>query len=151
MLGFQRLYAVDFHQELLDELAKSFHCPQLIPLKNEGCDFPGIADSSIDFVFSFGVFVHLEFDIIEGYLSEIRRVLKPGGTAVIQYSDKSKPMAQSNQGFAENYPNRMRRAVLDRGFFIESENLTVMNHSAIIRFARSADADLTGRQVYSAG
>ena len=55
MLGFQRLYAVDFYQELLDELAKFIRCPQLIPVKNDGCDFPGVADSSIDFVLMAGV------------------------------------------------------------------------------------------------
>ncbi len=151
MLGFRQLYAIDFHQELLDELGKLFRCPQLTPLKNDGCDFPGIADSSVDFVFSFGVFVHLEFHIIEGYLEEIARVLKPGGKAVIQYADKSKPKAQSNEGFSENYPHKMRRAVLDRGFFIVSENLTVLPHSSIVCFEKPEETALSEGQVFSAG
>lgn len=45
LLGFGRLYAVDYHQALLDELARSFRAPCLRLLKNGGTDFPGIDDA----------------------------------------------------------------------------------------------------------
>jgi SAM-dependent methyltransferase len=148
LIGFKTLYAVDYHQELLDELARNFARPNIIPVKNNGTDFPGIPDRSIDFIFSFGVFVHLDMPIVAAYLAEISRVLKPDGRAVIQYSDKAKPLAAANPGFSDLRPSMIRQAVLDQGFFIENENLTVLPHSSIVQFSRST-LDLVGSQVIS--
>jgi len=146
LLGFGEIIAVDYHQELLDELTKNFTQPNIRTLRNNGTDFPGIASGSIDFVFSFGVFVHLDPPIIEGYLKEIARVLKPGGRCVLQYGDKTKAMAAANTGFAQNTPHAMRKRVLEAGLFIESENLTVLPHSAIICCSIQSQ-ELTRRQV----
>ena len=148
MLGFSKIYAVDYHQELLDELARTFRYDHITHIKNNGTDFPGVPDGSVDFVFSFGVFVHLEPDIADNYLSSMRRILKPAGRVVLQYADKSKPMAAGNKGFANNRPALMRQLVMDHGYFIEAENLTVLPHSAIIQFACGPD-DLASGQVFT--
>jgi SAM-dependent methyltransferase len=134
MLLFARLYAVDYHQELLDELARSYRVPHLVPVRNNGADFPGIPPQSIDFLFSFGVFVHLDTDIIDAYLGAMRAILRPGATAVIQYSDKTKQRARDNASFSENTPDVMRAMVLGRGYAIIDENLTALPHSSVVRF-----------------
>jgi len=134
LLGFDQLYCVDYHQELLDELGSNFRLPHLKLIKNNGDDFPSIPENSVDFVFSFGVFVHLDAEIVNGYLSNIKKILKPGGNVIIQYPDKSKPQAAKNDGFAKNNPVKMRQMVLDNGFFILEENLTVLPHAGLIRF-----------------
>lgn len=134
LLGFRELYVVDYHAELLKELRKHFNRPNMKFVKNNGCDFPGIPESVADFVFSFGCFVHLDTELIELYLSNLRQILKPGGNVIIQYSDKSKIMARINPGFSENTPDRMRQMVCDSGFRILEEDLTTMWHSSIIRF-----------------
>jgi Methyltransferase domain len=54
LLSFRSLYVVDYHQELLDELIKTFKAPNLILIKNSGTNFPGIPENSVDFVFSSG-------------------------------------------------------------------------------------------------
>jgi cyclopropane fatty-acyl-phospholipid synthase-like methyltransferase len=136
MLGFGHLYAFDYHQESLDQLSQEFRAPYLYCIKNNGGDFPGLDDESVDFLFSFGTFVHLDFEIIETYLTNIERILKPGAIAVIQYSDKTKEAAQKNASFSENDPDRMRAAVLRAGYVILEEDLTTMHHSAIVRFTR---------------
>ncbi len=51
---------------------------------NDGAPFP-MGDSSVDLVWSFGTFVHIEIGEIDHYLGEIRRVLRPGGTFVIHH------------------------------------------------------------------
>jgi ubiquinone/menaquinone biosynthesis C-methylase UbiE len=43
-------------------------------------------DDSFDFVFSYDSFVHMTADVIECYLIEIERVLKPNGYAFIHHS-----------------------------------------------------------------
>lgn len=134
LLDFQTLYIVDFHQELLDQLRRGFHEKHMIFVKNNGSDFPGVPDASVDFLFSFGVFVHLDPPLIQAYLASMKRVLKPGADVVLQYADKTKIMAQGNPGFSDNDPPRMRAMVEAAGYRIVEEDLTSLWHSSVIRF-----------------
>ncbi|HZN88683.1 MAG TPA: class I SAM-dependent methyltransferase [Thermoleophilaceae bacterium] len=56
-------------------------------VRSSGSDLPGVADASIDAVWSFDVFVHVAPLDQAGYLAEIARVLRPGGTAAIHHAD----------------------------------------------------------------
>lgn len=134
LLGFRKLYVVDYHRELLREVEKNFRRPNLMFIQNNGCDFPEIPDASIAFVFSFGCFVHLDRNLIEQYLANLSRILKPGGNVVIHYSDKTKIMAQMNPGFADNTPAQMRDMIRAAGFRILEEDLTTMWNGGIVRF-----------------
>jgi hypothetical protein len=134
MFGFKKLYVVDYYPELLAEMKRNFKRSNLEFVKNNGTDFPGINDHSIDYLFSFGTFVHLDTDLVAEYLSNMKRILKAGANVVIHYSDKTKIMAQINDGFSDNTPERMRSLVLDAGYKICEEDLTSMWHSSIIRF-----------------
>lgn len=134
MLGFRRLYVVDYHAELLAELRKNFAQSNIVEVLNNGTDFPGVPPASIDFVFSFGVFVHLDLDIIHAYLANLREVVHRQTQLVIQYADKDKPRAQQNRNFSENDPRRMRHAVESSGYRILEEDTTSLDHSAIMRF-----------------
>lgn len=64
---------------------------------NNGRSLIGIDDHSIDFVYSHLAFQHITlFEIVECYLREIARVLKPGGYCRIQnWRDERKPMIES--------------------------------------------------------
>jgi cyclopropane fatty-acyl-phospholipid synthase-like methyltransferase len=135
LLGFRELYAVDYHAEILTELRKNFDRPNLKFVKNNGCDFPGIAENSVDFVFSFGCFVHLDLPLVETYLKNIKPILKPGGNVLIHYSDKTKIMAQFKPGFSDNTPDRMKQMIVDAGFRVVQEDLTTMWHSSIVIFS----------------
>jgi SAM-dependent methyltransferase len=134
LLGFRTLYVVDYHPELLAELRRSFNKPNMRFIANGGCDFPGIQEGLVDFVFTFGCFVHLDVHLIAGYLENIRRILKPGGNALVRYSDKSKIMAQVNASFSEHTRGQMRQMVSRSGFRVLEEDLTTMWHSSLIRF-----------------
>jgi ubiquinone/menaquinone biosynthesis C-methylase UbiE len=52
-----------------------------------GSELPGIADASIDAVWSFDVFVHVAPSDFLAYLDEIARVLRADGVAAIHHSD----------------------------------------------------------------
>lgn len=136
LLGFRTLYVLDYYVELLAELRKNFRQSNMIFIRNNGTDFPGVAEQSVNFVFSFGCFVHLDRHLIATYLDNICHILKAGGNVLIQYSDKSKIMAQINPGFSDNEPEQMRQMVLKAGFKILEEDLTTMWHSSLIRFTR---------------
>jgi hypothetical protein len=88
----------------------------------------------VDFVFSFGCFVHLDLDIIQGYLDNLHRILTPRANVVIHYADKTKPLAQRHKAFSENTPEIMLRMIRDSGFTVQDDNRWLMPHSAIVRF-----------------
>jgi SAM-dependent methyltransferase len=50
-----------------------------------GRDLAQIADQSIDAIWSFDVFVHINRAEVAAYAREFLRVLRPGGTAIIHY------------------------------------------------------------------
>jgi len=106
-------------------------------IRNAGTDFPGVPDNAIDFLFSFGCFVHLDPPLIMAYLANMRRILKAKAIAVVHYSDQNKILAQLNSGFSDNTPERMRKMIQDAGFQVVEEDLTTMWHSSIVRFTKA--------------
>jgi hypothetical protein len=136
LLGFKMLYVVDYHGEILKELESNFKQPNMVFIKNSGTDFPCVESQSVDFLFSFGTFVHLELHLITSYLENMKTILKPGANVVIQYSDMNKIMSQQTKGFVDNTPEVMQKMVKDAGYTILEEDLTTLWHSSVIRFTR---------------
>jgi cyclopropane fatty-acyl-phospholipid synthase-like methyltransferase len=60
---------------------------------------PSIASDSIDCAWSYDVFVHITPNDIDRYLGALRRVLEPGGIAVIHHSGRYKDAADAAKGF----------------------------------------------------
>lgn len=58
---------------------------------NDGSSLPFVQDESIDYVWSFDVFVHIAPPDIDKYLDEIRRVLRPGALAIIHHANEPGP------------------------------------------------------------
>lgn len=56
-------------------------------LTGSGCDLPGVADNSVDFVFSFDSLVHADLEVMQGYMRELGRILTPGGHAFLHHSN----------------------------------------------------------------
>ncbi len=71
--------------------------PNAEVLLNDGRSLSCVEDASIDFVFSHLAFQHITlFEVIDDYLAEIARVLKPGGYCRIQnWRDAPKPISES--------------------------------------------------------
>jgi ubiquinone/menaquinone biosynthesis C-methylase UbiE len=136
LLDFRRLYVVDYHAELLKELGGRFNKPNMRFIVNNGTDFPGVPEKSVDYVVSIACFVHLEPHLIAAYLKNITTILKPGGKVFITFSDKTKVGAQINATFSENSPAQMREMVTGAGFRILEEDSTILWNSAIILFTR---------------
>jgi cyclopropane fatty-acyl-phospholipid synthase-like methyltransferase len=77
---------------------------------NDGRSLPGIADASIDFVYSHLAFQHITlFEVVNDYLAEIRRVLQPGGWCRIQnWRDAAKPWRESFKDMVRPLLGRQR-------------------------------------------
>jgi ubiquinone/menaquinone biosynthesis C-methylase UbiE len=84
----RQLIAIDTSKTMLDLLRRRFANEERIDYReSDGRGFAGVPDASVDAVFSYGVFVHLQHWDIFNYLVEINRVLRPGGKAIIQHSN----------------------------------------------------------------
>jgi hypothetical protein len=59
--------------------------PNIQYRQTDGRRLPGVGDGAVDFVWSYDVFVHMERDVIDGYLGEMTCVLRPGGAAVLHH------------------------------------------------------------------
>jgi SAM-dependent methyltransferase len=54
---------------------------------NDGESLDRVADGSLDFVFSFDSLVHAEATVLRGYVHQLSRKLKPGGSGFIHHSN----------------------------------------------------------------
>ncbi|MCW2275601.1 methyltransferase domain-containing protein [Rhodoblastus acidophilus] len=52
-----------------------------------GHDFAGVADASMTAVFSYDAMVHFEFEDVLSYIVDLKRILRPGGQALLHYSN----------------------------------------------------------------
>ena len=96
-------------------------------------DLDPIADDSVDFVFSFGTFVHIEPDGIAQYLAEIRRVLKPAGVAVVHYAAKEKPAGRLNRTFSDMTAEKLTAMA---PMELIAHDTTLIGHSNIVVFRK---------------
>jgi SAM-dependent methyltransferase len=105
-----RLILVDVSPRPLELCRERFAAAQNVRyVQSGGSDLPGVADASVDAVWSFDVFVHVAPLDQVGYLSEIARVLKPGGLALIHHADgRNLGQAPSRAGW---------RSPMSRGLF----------------------------------
>lgn len=121
---FQRageLIIVEFNPESFASLRGRFPDLRFTPYQTQGYEMSGVANASVDLVFTFDVFVHLEPEGIGAYLIEIERVLKSGGVAVVHYGEVLKDIARANPGFS-----RMTRSLMEE--LIAAARLRELDH-----------------------
>lgn len=87
----RQLTLVDLSERCLELCKERFAgAPNLRFVLSSGSDVSQVPDASIDFIWSFDVFVHISPADTESYLKEFRRVLRPGGCAVIHHPKRGR-------------------------------------------------------------
>ncbi len=81
----EHLIVADVAPVVLELITERFPAAQTV--LSGGCDLSGVEDASVNAIWSFDVFVHVAPSDQAGYLTEIARVLKPGGVAVIHHAN----------------------------------------------------------------
>lgn len=128
LAGARKLIAVDINPVFFEPLRARFPQARLEFYQSSGFELDGIASASVDYVFSFGTFVHIEPAGIAAYLAAIQRVLRAGGVAVIQYAAKDKPAARDKRTFSAMTAERM--AAMSPLPFV-AHDTRLLNHSNI--------------------
>lgn len=83
-----KLIATDTSPKMLELLRARFQDKSKIYYKLlDGQGLTSISDESVDAAFSYGVFVHIQHWDIFNYLSELNRVLKPGGKVILHHAN----------------------------------------------------------------
>jgi ubiquinone/menaquinone biosynthesis C-methylase UbiE len=78
---FGQVYAVDISGEMIRQASRALHDrPNAHVFQNNGFDLSVLGDIQVDFAFSFIVFQHIPSrEVIRSYVSEVHRLLRPGG------------------------------------------------------------------------
>lgn len=82
-----RLYLVDITELSMKLCRERFAgCDNVEYRITDGNALPGLADASVDFIWSFDVFVHILPEDQRSYMREFARVMRPGAKAVIHHA-----------------------------------------------------------------
>ena len=84
----RRLVLVDLSERCIRECRERFAGETHIDYHvNDGYSLDMVADRSVDFVFSFDSLVHAEADVLQAYLRQLARKLKPDGAGFLHHSN----------------------------------------------------------------
>ena len=106
----QKLYLVDISPKCIELCKKKFEAKnfvRFILLRDIHLD--EICDKSLDYVFSYDVFVHIDKRDIEKYFSEFKKKIKEGGKIIIHYSRFGDKLGQFRSRFNEDDLNNLLR------------------------------------------
>lgn len=85
------LHLVDLNAYALERCRERFRAhagPCVLHFhRNDGRSLPFLADASISFVYSWDSMVHFERGVVEGYVAEFARVMRPGATGFVHHSN----------------------------------------------------------------
>lgn len=98
------VHGCDYNPKLVEWCSASL---PFMTVRRNGLEPPlPYEDASFDFLYAISVFTHLPLDLQRGWIDEVRRVLRPGGIALITLHGTS---------FADRYLEGEHRAAFDRG------------------------------------
>lgn len=123
------LVVMDVFEENLDfcrERLKLFNNIEF--QKCEGATFDGVDDGWATSIFCYDAMVHFSPDIVESYLNDTYRVLKPGGMALYHHSNYP---ATEDQHYGQNPHARNSMTMELFGSFCEQSNLRVIESIVI--------------------
>jgi len=83
-----RLIVVDVNSECVADCQRRFaSCHHITYAANDGKSLHMVPDRSVDFAFSYDTLVHADADVIDAYLAELARTLRPDGVAFLHHSN----------------------------------------------------------------
>ena len=83
-----RLIGVDLNPNCVEACTQRFaDSAHLRFYENDGKSLNMVSDNSIDLIFSVDSLVHAEADVIDAYLTQFNRILRPEGAAFIHHSN----------------------------------------------------------------
>lgn len=101
-----KIYLADYSRHVCN-FWRAKKDPRIEVIHSANCRLDPVPDNSVDVFMSWDVFVHLDIEQFYAYLLAARRVLKPGGTAIIDF------LSIPNQTALDWFKNQMKTSLLD--------------------------------------
>ncbi|MDP9416565.1 MAG: class I SAM-dependent methyltransferase [Actinomycetota bacterium] len=118
----QKLVVVDTSPTMLESLRRRFEGEDRLEIQlGDGRGLSQVSDESVDAAFSYDVFVHLQHWDIYNYLTELHRVLKPGGKALIHHSNTFSELGW--EYFRRDLRRQLNRHKLASSFIVNTPDL----------------------------
>jgi SAM-dependent methyltransferase len=121
------LIVIDLNPLCIEKTKEKLGNHVLEYLINDGKSLIGVKDNSQDLVFSFDSFVHMHENVIEEYIKETYRVLKPGGRAFIHHS----LLNGGSENSFENSAGRSNMSSEKFKLFVEENNMGIVSQTKI--------------------
>lgn len=84
----ERLVGIDLSRKCVWACRRRFWRDRRLKFRtNDGKSLRAAGDATVDFAFSFDSLVHVEADVMDAYLAELARVLRPEGVAFLHHSN----------------------------------------------------------------
>lgn len=101
----KRLVLVDLAQRCLDLCRERFGELDFVEYHlNDGRSLDFLGDESIDFVWSFDVFVHVDADDLAAYVEQFRRIMRPGAIGILHYASIDRAQCEDpREGWRAQY------------------------------------------------
>lgn len=143
LLPARKLILVELNREFFPYLERRFsaHLEKIVFYQTSGYEIDGIEAHSVDFVFSFGTFMHLTPQGIDSYIAACERVMKIGAVAILHYPDRTKRFFKSlssreDEAIADMTAEKMLRLVGRYRFRLLTHDTLLLNHSNIMVLKR---------------
>jgi SAM-dependent methyltransferase len=95
-----RLTLMDIHENNLEVCRNRLSMHEHVTcIRNNGYDFRPVAERSLTAIFCYDAMVHFSADLVESYLNDVKRVLAPGGSALLHHSNYAAP---ENRPYGQN-------------------------------------------------
>jgi SAM-dependent methyltransferase len=114
----ERLVIVDLAVRCIDHCRERFADATNIEYHvNDGRSLEMVPDGSIDLVFSFDSLVHVNNDVLQAYLEQLARKLKPDGVGFLHHSNAAD--YRRLIAVAKQVPERTRRRLVAKGLMYD--------------------------------
>lgn len=133
----RKLHLVDVAEKPLELCRERFRgCANVEYLLSDGRTL-AVADDSIDRIWSYECFVHINPLDIKGYFREFRRVLKPGGRALVHHAGPPIPGMPFRPGMRSDMTDRMAYAfAAECGLEVEAQTQKLVNPRDVMTILR---------------
>jgi SAM-dependent methyltransferase len=121
------LIVIDLNPLCIEKTKEKLGHHVLAYFTNDGKSLASVRNNSQDLIFSFDSFVHMHANVIEEYIKEIYRVLKPGGQSFIHHSwlyGGSENSFENSGGRANMSPDHFK-------VFVENNNMKIISQTPI--------------------
>ena len=138
----EKIIAVDIIENLDKRIQSNYRIPHQIREKiscyqTDCCDLKTTESNTVDLVFSFDTFQRCSIDILQEYLKEIYRVLKPSGKAVLHMASEEmrEPEHDMYASFFVIHTAERLQALIDSCNFSENKTET-FNQGLLLHLAK---------------